>query len=89
MAAYTDRLTSDYRKTFATPSGRHVLMDMYHHGHGDSTTWPKSGNPFEMTWNEGKRAFLLRITGFLKSDAADLRKMFEAHLEERVREESL
>jgi len=85
---YVDRLKADYRKTFGTPSGRHVLMDLYSHLGGKHTSFPASGNPFEMAFNEGKRWAWLRIASHLIEEDEDFRKMLKSHLEERMREES-
>jgi hypothetical protein len=85
---YVDRLSSDYRKTFKTASGKHVLMDLYEKCHGMNTTLPTSGNPFEMARNEGKRVVMLYIVDKLKEDDQDLRKLWEQHIAERVREET-
>lgn len=85
---YVDRLKSDYRKTFGDASGKHVLMDMYAHTGGRSTSWPQSGNPFELAFNEGKRWVWLRIMEQLRVEDTDVRKMFEQHLAERMREET-
>jgi hypothetical protein len=85
---YVDRLASDYRKTFKSASGKHVLMDLYDKCHGMSTTLPMNGNPFEMARNEGKRVVLLYVVDKLKDDDQDLRKLWEQHIAERVREEA-
>jgi hypothetical protein len=85
---YVDRVRSDYRKTFKPASGKHVLMDLYDKCHGMSTTLPQTGNPFEMARNEGKRVVLLYIVDKLKEDDQDLRKLWEHHIAERVREET-
>ena len=58
---YVDRLKSDYRKVFKTAPGKHVLMDLYTHTHGMSTSFSPTGNPFETSFNEGKRWVILRI----------------------------
>ena len=85
---YVDRLKSDYRKCFSTPSGRHVLMDMYSHLGGKHTSYPASGNPFEMAFNEGKRWAWLRIMSQLNEGDIEIRRMLDQHLAERAREES-
>lgn len=85
---YVSRLASDYRKTFKTASGKHVLMDLYEKCHGMRSTFPQSGNPFETARNEGKRTVLLHILSQLKEDDQDLRKLWEQHISERVREET-
>lgn len=85
---YVDRLRADYRKTFGTESGKHVLMDLYQRCHGMSSTLPASGNPFEMARNEGKRVVYLFIMDQLKESDQDLRKLWEEHIAQRLREES-
>jgi len=85
---YVDRLSSDYRKTFGTSPGRHVLMDLYDKCHGMSSTLPASSNPFEMAKNEGKRVVLLYIVDKLKEHDQDLRKLWEEHIAQRLREEA-
>lgn len=86
--AYVDRLSSDYRKIFKTAAGRHVLMDLYDKCYGMNTTVDASGNPFKMAVNEGRRIVLLYIIDKLKTEDQDLRKLWEQHIAERVREES-
>ncbi len=85
---YVDRLASDYRKTFKTASGKHVLMDLYSRCFGLATTFTPSGNPFEMARNEGMRMVLLHILAHLKESDQDLRKLWEQHIAERKREET-
>jgi hypothetical protein len=81
-----DRLKSDYRKTFGSAHGKHVLMDLYQRCHGVTPTLPLSGNPFEMAVNEGKRVALLYIVDKLKVEDTELREMLERHNEEKRRE---
>ena len=85
--AYVDRLSSDYRKTFGTASGKHVLMDLYKNLHGMDSTFPVSGNATELALNEGKRWALLYLTSHLKEHDQDLRQLWEQHIAERTREE--
>ena len=85
---YVDRLAADYRKTFKTASGKHVLMDLYQRCHGLTSTLPASGNPFQMSVNEGKRVTFLYIMEKLKESDQDLRKLWEEHIAERQREET-
>lgn len=84
---YVDRLANDYRKTFKTASGKHVLMDLYSRCYGLATTFPTSGNPFEMAKNEGMRMVLLHVLAHLKENDQDMRKLWEQHVAEREREE--
>lgn len=88
LREYFSRLSTDYRKTFATDSGKHVLMDLYSRCFGLATTLTPSGNPFEMARNEGMRMVLLHILTHLKEDDQDLRKLWEQHIAERKREEN-
>ena len=85
---YVDRIASDYRKTFKTASGKHVLMDLYEKCHGLHSTFPVSGSSMEMAHNEGKRWVLLYLVDKLKEHDQDLRKLWENHIAERVREET-
>ena len=85
---YPDRLKSDFRKTFKTKSGQHVLMHLYTHLHGTSTSMPPTGNPFELAFNEGKRFALLIVLEQLKEDDQDMRVVLGEHIAERLREES-
>lgn len=90
MAArdYQSRLKADYRKAFGTSSGKHVLMDLYTHSGGKNTSWPQSGNAFELAFNEGKRWIWLRIMELMREEDMEMRKMLEKHIQERQREES-
>ena len=84
---YVDRIASDYRKTFKSASGKHELMDLYEKCHGMASTFPVSGSSMEMAHNEGKRWVLLYLVDKLKENDQDLRKLWEQHIAERVREE--
>lgn len=85
---YIDRLKSDYRKTFGTASGKHVLMDLYKKCHGMDSTFPVSGNSLEMAHNEGKRWVFLGIEKHLKEGRSDLNKQWDAHMDQREREDA-
>jgi len=63
-------------------------MDLYDKCHGMSSTLPASANPFEMAKNEGKRVVLLYVVDKLKEHDQDLRKLWEEHISQRLREES-
>ena len=86
---YVDRLKSDYRKTFGTRSGEHVLMDLYSHLQGKKSSWPASGNAHELAFNEGKRWVWLRIMEQLRIEDIAAREMLEEHIAERRREEGM
>ncbi len=47
--AYVDRLASDYRKTFGTSHGRHVLMDLYERCHAGTSTMPQTGREMDLS----------------------------------------
>ncbi len=85
---YVDRLKADYRKTFGTPAGKHVLMNLYEQCHGATSTLPMDGNPIRMAVYEGKRVVLLHILDHLKVEPLALRKMHQEHKDERAREEN-
>ncbi len=88
MSKYVDRLRADYRKTFGTAAGKHVLMDLYKNCHGMRSTFPRSGQSLELALNEGKRWVLLYIVDKLKENDEDLRKLWQLDVQETIRRES-
>jgi hypothetical protein len=85
---YVDRMRSDYRKAFGGAAGKHVLMDLMAHAGGRASSWPASGNPFELAFNEGKRWVYLRIREQLKADDTQLQQWFDEYTRNRVKEEN-
>ncbi len=88
LREYRDRLKIDYRKTFQTPTGEHVLMDLYSHLQGKVSSMPPDGNPTLLAFNEGKRWAWLHIMERLRLDDTDAREMHKQYIDERAREES-
>ncbi|MFQ5471540.1 MAG: hypothetical protein ACE5F1_11215 [Planctomycetota bacterium] len=83
---YQKRLDSDYRKTFKTPAGKHVLMDLYVHFGQRSTFVPD--NPHLSVFNEGCRFPYLHIQAKLNRTDLDDREERVSYLAERRREEA-
>jgi len=83
---YVDRMRSDYRKTFDTPQGKHVLMDLYEKLHGKQSTFPEDGNSHRLAFNEGKRMAWLMIMENLREEDIDVRRLYEEYLTGKRRE---
>jgi len=87
LLSYMSRLKRDYRNTFGTESGRHVLVHLYTKLGGNRTSITQKFDPIELAFNEGKRFAWLVILDHLKENDQDMRGMLEEHIAERKREE--
>jgi len=83
---YVDRVRSDFRKTFDTPSGKHTLMWLYENLHGKQSTFPEDGNSHKLAFNEGKRMAWLLIMENLREEDMDMRRQYEEYLTGKRRE---
>ena len=87
---YVDRLRSDFKKTFKTTAGKHVLMHLYTHLGGHMTSYKQGCNGIDIAFNEGKRLGWLVIQEQLKNmDDIEARRLLAEHLAERRREEEM
>lgn len=85
---YKSRLVSDFRKTFGTRHGKHVLMHFYTHLFGSRTTYQPGSAPEQTFVNEGMRMAWLMFDEYLKVSPEDLIKEQRDYLEERKRIEN-
>ncbi len=73
-------LIQDYKRTFETPVGKNVLMDLMrtHHMMGPVM----DANPIDMAFKEGERNVVLRILRALNTNAEELYKRLKEQEEQ-------
>jgi hypothetical protein len=73
----------DYKKTFESPYGRRVLMDLMKHSCMLHSTFnPTSQNPYDMAFKEGMRNLVLVILNQLHKDYGDLDQLVKESMED-------
>ena len=82
-----DRVRQEFQRTFDTDAGQFVLAWLYEPLHGKQSTFPQSGNPFEMAHNEGMRMAWLLILEQLKEEDIEVRRVYEEYLAEKRKEQ--
>lgn len=66
---------SDYQKTFSTPHGKKVLLDLINAHSMMQPTFHE--NSHVMACREGERMVIIRILGILKTSAEKIKKLLE------------
>ena len=89
LIQYIGRLRRDFRKTFESPEGRHVLMHLYTHRGGNKIGYRPGCSAIDLAFADGKRFAWLMILDNLREEDDEMRKYLIEHLAERRREEEM